>query len=219
MVTNPGTEQPAENRDIQMTMNASPAPALEVIPAEFLLHLAEAGFHLPPPKGHAEQVAERPATLSRNAVAEEVFCLAGQHVAGDDQRPLAADQPRPVCLSPTGVPLDFPDFRTVTSVLDAILLRLLFGEARRVSSQVLNFTGARVAASQARIVGGASRSGFRRVSQDPGLREPGVKVRRHLSHVGLAAIVEPVQKLAVAPIGFVKSPGLDADAVGERAID
>ena len=94
-------------------MDAPPAAALEVVPAEFFLHFPEAGFHLAPPKRHPQQVAQRPAIAARHAVAEEVFRLAGQHVAGDDQRPLAADQAAGVRLAPTGMPLDFPDLRAV----------------------------------------------------------------------------------------------------------
>lgn len=132
-------------------MDAPPAAALEVIPPQFFLHFAEAGFHLPPPKRHPQQVAQLPAVSPRHAVAEEVFCLAGQHVAGDDQRPLTADQAAGVRLAPSGVPLDFPDLRAVAGIFDAILLRLLLAEAGRVAGQILNFTRRRLAARQAWI--------------------------------------------------------------------
>jgi len=44
LLPDPGAEQPAENRRVQVTMNASPATTLEVIPAEFFLHFAETAF-------------------------------------------------------------------------------------------------------------------------------------------------------------------------------
>src|SRR5215204_6773492 len=118
-----------------MTMNAPPTTALEVIPAEFFLRFPETGFHLPPSKRHTQKVAERPAVLSRNAVAEEVFPVAGEHVTSDNQCPLAADEAAAMRLAPAGVPLDFPDLRAMAGVLDAILLGLLRREPRRVPGQ------------------------------------------------------------------------------------
>lgn len=80
-MTHSGAEEPAENRRIQVPMNASPASALEVVPAQFFLDLAETSFHLPPCEGHAEQLAECPTPLSGDAIAEEVFRFTSEHVA------------------------------------------------------------------------------------------------------------------------------------------
>ena len=202
LLTNPRAEQSAENRDVQMPMDAPPAAALEVVPAELFLHFAEAGFHLAAPKRHPQEVAQRPAVSSGYAVAEEVFRLAGQHVAGDNQRPLATDQAAGVRLAPTGVPLDFPDLRAVAGVFDAILLCLLLAEARRVPGQILNFTGRSLAARQAWIfrVAACFPLVFRLLSQHDRLGKPDVKVGRHLAHERFAAFVESVQELAVAAV-------------------
>jgi hypothetical protein len=56
LLANSGAEESAENRRIQVAVNASPAAALEVVPAKFLLDLAETGFNVPvimPPKKNA----------------------------------------------------------------------------------------------------------------------------------------------------------------------
>lgn len=204
-------------------MDASPAAALEVIPAEFFLDFAEAGFDVPPPKRDPEQVAERPAIAPGNAIAEEEFRLAGQHIASDDQRSLTTDQAAAAArLSPTSMPFDLPDFGAVAGVLGAIHLRLLRGKARRVLGQVLHFPRAGIATCQTRIVCAAPlRFGLIRwrFLQHGGLFEPDVKVRRDLADKGLATLVESVQELAVARVEFIKRPGFDPDAVGGGAID
>src|SRR5689334_2798975 len=203
-----------------MPVDAAPAPALEVVPAKLFLHLAEAGFHLATPKRRPQQVAQPPAVSSRHAVAEEVFDLAGPHVAGDDQRPLTADQTAGVRLAPTGMPLDFPDLRAVASIFDAIPLRLLLAEARGVPSQILNFTGRGSAPRQAWVFRSAAYCSllFRPFSQHDRFREPDVKVGRHLADERFAPLVEPVQELAVAAVQFVKRPGFDADPVAQRLV-
>src|SRR5215218_10985630 len=173
-------------------MNASPASALEVVPAQFFLDLAETSFHLPPCEGHAEQVAECPTPLSHYAIAEEVFCFTSEHVARYDQRCLTTNQTGPVRLAPTGVPLDFPNLRAAAGVLDAIPLRFLLDETRRITSQVLHFAGACVPTCQAGIVLRSSGPAFRGFSQHSGLRQPDVEVRRHLADERLAAQVESV---------------------------
>ena len=46
-----------------------------------------------------------------------------------------------------------------------------------------------------------------------------MEVRRHLADERLAALIEAIEELAVASVGFVEGPGFDANAVAERAID
>jgi hypothetical protein len=108
----------------------------------------------------------------------------------------------------------------VASVFDAILLRLLLVESLRIPRQILNFTGRRSAARQAWIFRAAACFPlvFRRFSQHERLREPDVKVGRHLADERFAALVESVQELAVAAVQFVKRPGFDADPVAQRSV-
>ena len=46
-----------------------------------------------------------------------------------------------------------------------------------------------------------------------------MEVRRHLANERLAVLIESIQELAIASVGFVEGPGFDPNAVDERAID
>ena len=46
-----------------------------------------------------------------------------------------------------------------------------------------------------------------------------MEVRRHFPHEYLPALFEAVQKGRVASVQFVNRPGLDAQAVGQHAVD
>lgn len=122
-------------------------------------------------------------------------------------------------LAPTGMPFDFPNLRPTARILDAIPLRFLLDEVGRVADQVLYFTSASGATCQAGIVLRSSCPAFPGFSQHSGPSEPDVEVRRHLANERLAALIESIQELTVASIGFVEGPGFDANAVDERAID
>lgn len=212
-------EQSAENRHVQMTMDAPPTPTLEVIPAEFFLHLAETAFHRPPPKRHPQQVAQRPTVSARNSVAEEILHFTGEHIAGYEERPLATDQVAAVRLSPASVPLDFPHLGTVAGVLDAVSLGVLIREARRVLGEILDFTRAGITACQTRVLRASPGPVWRRFSQHFGGREPNVKVRRHLADEGFTTLLKSIQKLTVATVEFIKRPGFDLNPVGFGASD
>ena len=125
-----GAEQLAEDGQEQMAVDAVPTTAFEVIQSQFLLSFAEAVLDGPASEGDAEDHSQGPAVAPRDAVGKEEFDFVGEHVAGDDERALVADDPSVVSLSPAGGPADLPDFAAAVSVLDAITLRRLFAERR-----------------------------------------------------------------------------------------
>jgi len=57
------------------------------------------------------------------------------------------------------------------------------------------------------------------VAEHPRLGHPALKSDRYFRHERLAALLQTVQKLAVAAIQFVKRPDLHLHPVGQRAVD
>ena len=115
-----------------MSMNTSPTATFEVIQTEFLFGFSKAVFNGPSSEGDSQNLSKRPTVPSRYAVRQKVLRFAGQHVASDNQRALCTDQLVAVRLSPTRVPTNFPDLTAAMRVLDAITLRGLLAERRRV---------------------------------------------------------------------------------------
>lgn len=201
-------------------MDALPATALEVIPAEFCFCLAEACFDLPATEGNAKQFADRPSVATWNSIAEEVFHLVAKNMLGNDQRALVADQSAMMCLSPTGVPADFPDFWPLVIVFDTVSLCSLFGEARRVHGQVADLAGLGVATCQSWIpMLSSSFAAFWRASENLGLAKPSMKLRRHFANECRTPCIKTVEKVTISTVVFIERPSLDGNAIGLRVVD
>src|ERR1019366_10634217 len=56
-------------------------------------------------------------------------------------------------------------------------------------------------------------------TQDGGLLDPAIEVRRHLAHVNLPALLQAVEERPVSTIEFVERPGCHANAVAQCPID
>ncbi len=141
LLTNAGTEQLAQNGHIKVSMDASPTAAFEVIQTKLFFRFSKAVFHGPASKGDSQNFSQRPTVASRYTVRQKVLRFPGQHVASHDQRALGTDQLVGMRLSPTLMPANFPDLTAAMRVLDAITLRPLLPERRRVLRQVLDFAG------------------------------------------------------------------------------
>lgn len=141
LLANSRAKQLAQDRDVQMPMDAAPTATLEVIQTEFLFGLAKAVLDRPPPKCDSQKLSQRPTIATGHAVGEKVLRLTRQQIASDDERALVADQLSGVRLSPAGVPTGFPDLTAAASFLDAVALRSLLAKRGRVLREVLNFAG------------------------------------------------------------------------------
>lgn len=91
-LTDASAKKPDEERYVKAAVNTSPSPTLIMIQAQFLLVLAKTIFDGPSPERDAKDLAKRPAVAARNPIAQEVFHLARQYVAGLDQRTFVAVQ-------------------------------------------------------------------------------------------------------------------------------
>lgn len=131
------TEQLAENRHVEMPMNASPTAAFKVVPAKLFLSFTKADFDHCPCESHSQQTSEVPAESARHPVTQEVLHHTAAQVRRDDQRALRANESiSDAGFSPTSVPLDLPNLRATMLVTDTITLWCLFSEAGRMASKV-----------------------------------------------------------------------------------
>lgn len=122
-------------------------------------------------------------------------------------------------LSPTSVPLDFPDFGASLSVLDSVPLSLLLGKSWRVLCKVLNFARLGIAPCQSRILLWPSAPVFRGFSQHLRFAEPDMKVRRYFTDERFASLIQTVQEVPITTVVFIKRPSFDSDAIGLRSVD
>ena len=88
-------------------------------------------------EGDADDFPQCPAIAIGNAVGDEVFDFAGDHIPGDDERALIADDLVVVSLPPAGGPANLPDFASVVRVLDTITLRRLLRKAGEYRARLL----------------------------------------------------------------------------------
>src|SRR5690606_37902717 len=117
------------------------------------------------------------------------------------------------------MPTDLPDLAASLSLLDAITLRALSAERRRVPGQVTNFARLPVALWQARTAPGAAQAVWGRFFQHLRLRQPGVRVGRNLHNEGFAPLIQTVEKRTVATVEFVGGPGHHPDSIAFGPVD
>ena len=104
-------------------------------------------------------------------------------------------------------------------ITDAITLRRLLGEARRVLCQILHLVTGPVAGCQARVFLAALGTVSWWVSQHFRLAQLDTKVRRDFTHVGTLSLVESVEKISIAAVVLVERPSLDRDTFGRGLVD
>src|SRR6056297_2604576 len=167
----------------------------------------------------SQQLANGPATATRNAIADEVLHFAGANIHRDDQGALGADQATIVSLTINDMPTHLPHFGAFVRVPCAVALRILAGQAGRVLGQILHLAGLGVSGGQARVFLVPPLALLWRFSQDLGLANPCVEVRRNFTDEGLLPLVEPIEKLAIATVELIKRPCLHCDAVEDRLVD
>src|SRR6056297_2192221 len=122
-------------------------------------------------------------------------------------------------LTINDMPTHLPHFRTFVRVPCAVALRILAGQAGRVLGQILHLAGLGVSGGQARVFLVPPLALLWRFSQDLGLANPCVEVRRNFTDEGLLPLVEPIEKLAIATVELIKRPCLHCDAVEDRLVD
>src|SRR5210317_2125511 len=99
-----------------MAMNATPTTTLEVIQPELLFCLAKTVFDWPASECHPKDLSKRPTAATGDTVGQKVLRFPSQHIAGNDECALVADQLVRVSLAPAWVPLNFPDVTTTLTV-------------------------------------------------------------------------------------------------------
>src|SRR6056297_569512 len=108
-MTNPSTKQLTDDRHDHVTMDAVPSTALKMIPTQFLFGFAKTRFHLPASERDSQQLANRPAITTGDAVADEVLHFTSANIHRDDQRALRTHQAAVVSLAIDDMPTNFPD--------------------------------------------------------------------------------------------------------------
>jgi hypothetical protein len=182
------------------------AAALEVVKADLALGDAEHVFDAPAAEGHLQQLFK--AGLGRG-VGDEVFDLAGVHVAGDDQPvgavggPAAGMVGAAVTLEPDMRRPHVPDLRAEGLSLEGETPPLLTFERL---------------APEHRVVGtfGDERGLGRAV---PGEAGPAAEVRRDFSDLKQSQRVQVVEELGLAAVVFVEADPVEADAVAQGMLD
>lgn len=59
----------------------------------------------------------------------------------------------------------------------------------------------------------ADAASWRIAPQNTRLSKPNLKVWRHLTDKRLTSLIEPIEKVGIPAIGFIKRPSLDADPI------
>ena len=131
----------ADLGDVEMAVDGSPAPDLEVTHPQFVLGLLEAVFDRPPGEGDPQEPFDRDAFVSNRHVGDEVLDLVRQDVACDDDRARPSRQ-AVLMLPPEQSVLDLPDDWSLLAVLDVEPPPFLSLEDSGVPQQVPNFAEA-----------------------------------------------------------------------------
>lgn len=201
-----------------MPMNATPTTDFKMIQPKFLFGGAEAGFDCPTPKRNPEQPPQSDPVTANDSIGKKVFDFAGADVASDYQSvpvgwkfvdSLAIEQSR----------FDFPDFRAVIGVFDAVALPVLFGEYGRVSCQIVDLSTDVLFSNSLAFEVPPPFGAVRRWRDDFGFGQPAMKNTWNFADKRLLQFIHPVQELRVFAVGFVERPRADADAAGQRVLD
>jgi hypothetical protein len=201
-----------------MPVNATPSATLEVIQAKLFLGFPKTVFDRPASERNAKNFSQRPSIPARHTIGQKIFCLIRQYIAGDNKRTLIADELSARGLSPTDLPADFPNLTSVMRVLDAIPLWTLVTKRRRPDGQILHLAWL-VSLTKTRVLLGSATTVSRRFFQYPGLLQPNPRVGWNFDHKCFAKRIQSIQKSAVAPVKFIRSPRHDPNPVAYRVLD
>ena len=215
-LANAAAQQETQTGDIIVSMDASPAANFEVIQTEFLFAEAKLGFDDPASEGDSQQTAKSDPVLSHDSVGDKEFGLTCADAASGDQCvPIARESV--IRLTPDGQMFDFPDFRALVRVFDAIHLPRLFIELSGVIQQVADFAGLR-AASESRRLFRTSHAFVFLMQDDVWFCRPDTRIHGDFRDERLISFLQSIQKFTVPPIEFVARPVRHADTVAERSI-